>query len=225
MQKGKLIQEQGREVFVFPAGVATRGPGRGGAGDSSRGSLNETAESTSLVFLSDHRIALVEGSSIAPLLATGSVTGVDPMRARAAGVAGAAAFVISRVPAIPDNFSLGGIQTAQLASLVRSVQWITLAARPEGDNVRISLEGECATPTDARQLQAALQMARLFGQAALETPKTRQSMDPATFGVLETLLKSADVTQAAERVRVLVEVTPDILKLSGPKNGRENTGN
>ena len=104
MQKGKLIQEQGREVFVFPAGVATRGPGRGGAGDSSRGSLNETAESTSLVFLNDHRIALVEGSSIAPLLATRSVAGVDPMRARAAGVAGAAAFVISRVPTIPDNF-------------------------------------------------------------------------------------------------------------------------
>jgi hypothetical protein len=107
------------------------------------------------------------------------------------------------------------MQSAQLAGLIRSMQWITLAARPEGENLRVSLEGECRTDTDARQLQSALETLRVLGQAGLESPKTRQSMDPATFSVVETLLKTADVTESAGRVRIQVEFTPDILKLSG----------
>ena len=57
----------------------------------------------------------------------------------------------------------------------------------------------------------------MFGRAGLESPKTRQSMDPATLAMLQTLLTSAEVTQAAERVRILVELTPDISSLARPK--------
>jgi hypothetical protein len=67
----------------------------------------------------------------------------------------------------------------------------------------------------------------MLWQAALESPKTRQSMDPATFGVLDTLLKTADVKETAERVRILVEITPDVLKLSGKQKqavGQEDRG-
>jgi hypothetical protein len=56
----------------------------------------------------------------------------------------------------------------------------------------------------------------MFGRAGLDSPKTRQSMDPATLAMLQTLLTTAEVTQAAERVRTLVEITPDVWKLSGP---------
>jgi hypothetical protein len=130
---------------------------------------------------------------------------------------GAAAFVVTRVPPVPDNFSPGGIQSAQLLSLARSVQWVILAARPEGNDLRVSLEGECQTATDARQLQAALEVFRMFGTAGLENPKARKSMDPATFDVLETILKTADIKQTDERVRILVELTPDVFKLSSPR--------
>ncbi len=129
---------------------------------------------------------------------------------------GAAAFAITRVPPVPDNFAPGGAQSAQLASLARSVQWVTLAARPEGDDLRISLEGECDNSTDARQLQSALEILRMFGRAGLDSPKTRQSMDPAALAMLQTLLSTAEVTQAAERVRILIEITPDVWHLSGP---------
>jgi hypothetical protein len=121
------------------------------------------------------------------------------------------------VPPVPDNFAPGGMQSAQLASLARSVQWISLAATPDGDNLRVSLEGECATSTDARQLQATLEVLRLFGRAALESPKKRDAMDPATFAVLESLLTTAEVTTTAERTRILIELTPDVLKLGGQK--------
>jgi hypothetical protein len=195
VKNGKLDRQQGQDVLLFPA--------------------RDRSGWNSLVFLDNQRIAMVEGSSIAPVLATNNANSADPVRERAARVAGAAVFAISRVPAVPDNFAPGGIQSAQLAGLIRSVQWVTLAARPEGENIRVSLEGECQTDSDARQLESALQTLRMLGQAGLESPKTRQSMDPATFGVVETLLKTADITESAERVRILVEFTPDILKLSG----------
>ena len=159
----------------------------------------------------------MEGPSIALLLThRDNVAAPDPVRERAARVAGAAFFAISRVPAIPDNFSQGGIQSTQLVNLARMVQWVTLAARPEGDNLRVSCsEGECHTDTEARQLQAALEVLRMFGSAGLENPKTRDSMDPKAYAVLQTVLKTADVSASAEQVRVMVELTPDVLKLGG----------
>lgn len=193
LRKGKIDRQGGREVFLFPT---DKQPGW-----------------NSITFLDDHRVAIVEGPSIAPLMARHDDGAADPARTRAARVAGAAVFAISRVPAIPDSFSPGGVQSAQLLNLARSVQWVTLAARPEGNDLRVSLEGDCQTPTDARQLQAALEMLRLFGRAGLESSKTRASMDPVAFGVLETVLNTADVTASAEQVRIMVEFTPDILKL------------
>ena len=78
-------------------------------------------------------------------------------------------------------------------------------------------------PSGKRQLQSALETLRMFGRAALESPKTRQSMDPVMLDILETLLKTADITETAERVRILVEVTPDILKLSGAQKKRPSS--
>jgi hypothetical protein len=97
-------------------------------------------------------------------------------------------------------------------ALARSVRWITLALRPEGDDLRVSLEGECNNGEDARELQSALEVLRAFGRMGLDSPKTRQSMSPAALASLQSVLKSAEVTQTAERVRVLVELTPDIFK-------------
>ena len=38
--------------------------------------------------------------------------------------------------------------------------------------------------------------------------------------VLETVLKTAEISESAERVRVLVEFTPDILKLGGGRKAQ-----
>ena len=128
---------------------------------------------------------------------------------------------ITRVPPIPDNPGAGAAtQAAQFVNVARSVQWITLAARPEGDDLRISLEGECDNSTDALQLKSALELMRMFARAGLENSKPNQSMDKATLAMLQTVLTSAEVTQAAERVRILFELTPDIFKL-GEKRGSQ----
>ncbi|MBZ5645492.1 MAG: hypothetical protein LAO19_22265 [Acidobacteriia bacterium] len=234
LRKGKLDRQAGHDVFLFPsdgvpAGEAFSGnPSTGNAPGvnapavkphtgNAPGADSASAKQpnwNSVTFVNDHRIAIVEGASIAPLLGHQDiVAGGDSARDRAARVAGAAVIAITRVPAIPQNYSPGGVQSAQLLNLARSVQWITLAARPEGNDLRVSLEGECQSATGARQLQAALELFRLIGRAGLESPKTRQSMDPATLQVLESVLKSADVSASAERVRIQVELTPDIFNI------------
>ena len=196
-RKGKVDHLQGHDVFLFPTG--------------DRKGFN------SLSFLDRHRIAIVEGPNIVPLFAGHSDdTPADPARERAARLDGAAAFAITRVPPVPDNFGPDGAQSAELASLARSVEWVTLAARPEGDNLRISLEGECDNSSDALQVKSALELLRMFGLAGLDIPKTRESMDPETLAMLQTLLSSAEVTQAAKRVRILIEITPDVWHLSRP---------
>lgn len=202
MRKGKLDHQLGRDVFLFPAGDRTG--------------------SSAVSFLDDHRIGIVAGTSIAPLFAAhGDDPAADPARERAAHLDGAAAFVITRVPPMPDNFAPGGAQSTQLASLARSVQWVTLAASPEGDNLRISLEGECDSTADARQLQSALELLRMFGRAGLDSPKTRQSTDPVVLATLQSLLSTAEVTQAAEHVRILLEISPEVWHLSSPSKPKQ----
>jgi hypothetical protein len=191
--KGKIDRQQGRDVFLFAAGDHTR--------------------AESVTFLDDHRLAFVAGSSIEPLFAANSGNAAaDPARERAARVDGAAVFMIAAVPPIPEN--AGNPQTAQFMSLARSVQWITLAARPEGDDLRVSLEGECDNSSDAQQVKSMLEVLRMFGRAGLENPKTTQSINPASLAIAQSLLAGAEVTQSAERVRILLELTPDIFKLS-----------
>ena len=72
------------------------------------------------------------------------------------------------------------------------------------------------------QLKSTLEVLRMFGRAGLESPKTTQSMNPASVAQLQTLLSSLEVTQSAERVRILLELTPDIFKLS-EKNKSQST--
>src|SRR5260370_35326460 len=142
MKNGKLDRQEGHDVFLFPAQepkragsrIAPNTPPEPARGSSPEHGLN------SLVFLDDHRIAMMEGSSVAALLAPHVAdSATDPVRERAARLDGAAAFVIIRVPPIPDNFAPGGMQSPQLANLPRPVQWITLAARPECENLRVSI--------------------------------------------------------------------------------------
>ena len=197
-RKGSVDHRKGSDVYIFSGGDRTN------------------SGSVSLTFLDDHRIVMVDGPSIEPFFMVRSVQGRDSARERADRVDGAAMFLVTSVPPIPDNPG-GGAQAAQFAALARSVQWITLAARPEGDNVRVSLEGECDNDTDARQLQSTLELLRMLGRAGLESPKTRQSMDAGGLATLQTMLNSAEIMQSAQRVRILLEVTPDVFKLSQPR--------
>ena len=191
---GKLDRQQGRDVYHFAA--------------------DDHSHPESMTFLDDHRVAFVDGPSIAPLFATDTAAGAspDPARQRAARVDGAAAFMIMPVPPIPQGAGSPG--ASQFIELARSVQWITLAARPEGDDLRVSLDGECDNASNAQAVKSTLEVLRMLGNAGLENPKTVQSMNTASLAMAKSLLNTAEVTQSAERVRILLNITPEIFKLS-----------
>ncbi len=194
---GRIDQQEGHDVLLFQG--------------------SKSSEWNSLTFLNDHTVALAQGPSIAQALGSSSSgPSGDPIRERVTHVAGADIFLITRMPAIPDNFGAGVLQSASLANLIRSVQWLTLAARPEGDNLLVSLEGECAANTDARQLQSGLETLRLFAQAGLGKQQS-QSQTDRSRQLWESLLKTIEITQSGERVRILVELPPDVLDYSTPQ--------
>ena len=209
--QGRIDHQRGREVFLFPT--------------SAQGNWN------SAVFLDEHRLALVSGQSIDPLFETHSADAASsPVHERAARFDGAAAFAVSQIPPIPDDAGGGPLSSpagAQLLTLVRSVRWVTFALRPEGNNWRVALEGECDNGEDARELQSALELLRAFGRMGLQDPKTRGSMSPEALASLQSVLNSAEVTQTDQRVRILVELKPDILNPAPPHNssaGGSGTG-
>lgn len=204
--QGRVDHQQGREVFLFPA--------------TAQGNWN------SVVFLDESRLAFVSGQSVDELFAAHSTSPVaDPVRAHAARFDGAAAFAVTQLPAIPEDPAPGsgpmsGAVPSQLMSLVRSVRWITFAVRPEGDNLRVSLEGECDNGENARQLETALELLRAFGRMGLQNQKTRDSMSPAALASLQIALNSAEVTQTDQRVRILLELRPDIFNARPPEGPR-----
>jgi hypothetical protein len=195
---GKIEQQEGHDVLLFQGG--------------------KSSEWNSLTFLNDQTVMFVQGPSIAPALgASLSAASGDPIRERVTHVAGSDIFLITRTPSIPDNFGTGVLQSAPVANLIRSVQWLTLAARPEGDNLLVSLEGECATNTDARQLQSGLETLLLIAQAGLGK-QASQTQTESSRKLWESVLKSIAITQAGERVRLLVTLPPEVLNYSSPKN-------
>ncbi len=192
LRTGKLEHQSGVDVYVVPSGT--------------------TGKLFALAFLNANRIALADGPSLAPVLAPRTPGIFIPgMRERISRLTGAAFFAVGRVGPVPEDFSLGGVGFEQLANLVRSLRWFNLAGRPEGDRMRVAAEGECDTVESARQLAGTLDGLRLLGQAALADSRTRQRIPPQTATTLDSLLRAAQVSRDAQRVRVLLELTPEML--------------
>ncbi len=193
LRTGKIEPQNGVSVYVVP-------------------DRSSPAKSFSFAFLNDHRVALAEGSNLAPVLAARAPGGFDPaMRERISRVAGAAFFAVGRVSSVPENLSFGGLRSDQFANLARTVRWFSLAARPEGARLKVAADAECHTSENARQFAGTLDGLRLLGLAALADAKTRQRIPPQTVTLLEALLRAAEVSRNNQRVRLLVELTPAML--------------
>jgi hypothetical protein len=122
--------------------------------------------------------------------------------------AGAGAELSARTP--------GGLQSPQLSALVDQLQWITVAGKPEGDHLRVVVEGEGATDASTRQLSDLLNGLLMLAQAGLNDPKLRQQLQPQVREAYLEMLKSADVSEIdrgdTKSVRLIFDVTPNFLE-------------
>jgi hypothetical protein len=203
LRSGKKERQNGVEVYVVPAGTP--------------------AKVITFAFLGVNRVAIADGPSLASVLAPRPSGAFDSaMRERIARLAGSAFFAVGQLGPVPENFSFAGVRSDQLTNLMRSLRWFSLAARPEGDRLKVAVEGECDTAESARQLAGTLEGLRLLGQAALADTKTRQRLLPQTAELVETLLRLAEVSRDDQRVRLHVELTSEMVNSLPGTAARKN---
>jgi hypothetical protein len=121
---------------------------------------------------------------------------------------GAAAALSSQAP--------GGLRSPQLAALLAQLEWISISGKPDGDLLRVGMEGDCLAESTEHQLKEVLSGLVVLAQIGLNDPKTRKQLDPGLReGYLE-LLQSADIQQVdrgtSKSVRVVFDVTPKLLE-------------
>jgi hypothetical protein len=195
----------------------------------STGPASGSAKHVSFAFMSKDRIALTDGGELSTLF-TSNRKGQNAaeMDERALRLSGSPGFVILHPE--PATLALlaeripGGWRSEQLAKMLASLRWLTIAARPDGQRLRLVAEGESLSEDSARQLAGVLDNLLLVARLALDDSKARQQMDPRTRSALLELLQSAEVSRVdrgeTKCVRVIFECGPkflEVLRNSAPR--------
>jgi hypothetical protein len=165
-------------------------------------------------FLSPTRIAIASGKNAADLINLPAASPPDPaMQARINRVAGAPIFGVARTDHLPNSFYANFESSPQLDRLVRSIRGLSLAGQAQGDQIRLAVDAECDSMTNAIEISTILDGFRLVGSMALADPKVRAQlqMTPEQFAFLQAFVKQAQVTHQDRWVRISLDVTPAML--------------
>ncbi len=202
LRSGRVVSHGDFSVYEAPATVATQ-DGRG-----------KIVKTISFVFLGSNRIALADGANLDSVIHPADASRGDrAMRSQIERVAGAAFFATAGAEALPKDLSAAGVQSGQLEKILRSIQFLSLAGRPEGDHLNVAADAQCDSITNALQLSTFLDGVRWLGRAALADPKNRRQLQPREAALLDSLLRLTEVTRDGKVVRLRVALTPGILGL------------
>jgi hypothetical protein len=179
----------------------------------------EQGRTISVSFVSNERVALTDGPDLGAEVEAGQQgAGHKEWMERFERLAGTPIFALVRQEAaIGAAFNAqapGGLRSPQLAQLLNQLLWISIAGKPEGEEFRAVVEGECPNEASMRQLADFMNGITLMAQAGLNDPKLRQQMDPGLREAYLQLLNSVDVTKLdrgdSKSVRVTLVITPGI---------------
>jgi hypothetical protein len=172
-------------------------------------------------FLRDDRIAWTDDPSYAALFQKpSSASSTAEWTEHFSRLAGTPVFGVLRQDASTAaslaQQAPGGFRSPQLATLLGQLQWITIGGKPEGDVLRVVIDGEGANESTVHQLKDFVGGIVVLAQAGLNGPDTRKKLDPQLRDAYLDLLKSADVQTidrgASKSVRVIFDVTPKVLQ-------------
>lgn len=204
----------GQEIYSFaPNGEAASSGAPGSAPTSPAAQLF-------LSFIADGRVAATNDPDLGALLAQKNRGGDFPAwQTHFLRLAGSPVFIVVRQDAATVNSLVaptpGGLQSPELAALFAQLNWLTLAAQPQPDALRIVAEGESSSDTVAHQLSDMLNGLLILAQTGLNDPKARAQINPQARAAYLDVLKSAEITrmdrQDAKAVRVVFEVTSEFL--------------
>ena len=167
----------------------------------------------SFEFLSPTRIAIASGRSSRTLLAAPlSPSKAEPaMKARMDRVAGAPIFAVARTDNLPLGFYANFAKAPQLERLARSVRGLSLAGKPDRDNIAAALDAECDSVKNALEISTLLDGFRMVGSMALSNPKTLQQMTKEQAAFVEALIRHLKITRQDRWVRLRLDITPQML--------------
>ena len=194
-------------------------------------SLNNSSRTLFFTFLNDNRIAWTDDSAAesSPAPRTRRDAEWQEHFSRLAGTplfalfkqdSGGIAGLTQQAP--------GGFRSPQLAELLAQLRWISLGGKPEGDILRVVVEGESPSDATARQLNDFLGGILLLSQAGLNSAKNNKQLDPALRDAYLELLRSTEVKKIdrgeVKSVRLVFEVTPKLLQAAEiPKTAGAST--
>jgi len=176
-------------------------------------------------FLRDGRVAFTNGPDLAALLASTTTADRADWQSRFSRLAGSPAFAViskdglrsmfaadSGTQAMPPGVPPGGFSSPQVATLLQQLQWLTIAAKPENDRLKIVAEGESLEDRNVRQLADLLNGVVLLARTGLGSTR----IDPTTRESYLMLLGSVQVSRIdrayTKSVRLMFDVTPQVLK-------------
>ena len=166
----------------------------------------------SFEFLSATRVAMASGKNATDLLTTPARSPRDPeMQARIDRVAAAPVFAVARTDHLPDSFYADFKDSPQLLGYIRSIQALTLAGQPQGNDLDVTLDGECDSMKNAIEIGTLLNGFRMMGSVALKDPKERGNMTKQQADFLSALLAKVKVSPQDRWVRLSIALTPKML--------------
>jgi hypothetical protein len=174
----------------------------------------------SLTFLSPTRIAIAGGKNATDLLdkinSSGSSSRDRVLESRIQRVAGAPIFAVARTDHLSPSFYANFSSAPQLEQLARSVQAVTLAGQPDGNNLRLTLDAESDSMKNALQISFLLETGKIAGSMALSDPSMRRQMNKEQIAFLQALINQAQITHQSKMVRIVLDLTPAMLNAAPP---------
>jgi hypothetical protein len=182
-------------------------------------SLSNPPRTAYFTFLRDDRVAICNDASCF-FQASGKSTNSEEWREHFLRMAGTPLFAVmrqdSQLLSELSQRTPGGYRSPQLATLLGQLQWISVGAKPDGDQLRVVADGETSSDTVVRQLNDMFSGLLILAQAGLDDAKSRKHLDPKLRDAYAGLLKSAEVQKldrgTSKSVRLIFEVTPALLE-------------
>ena len=164
-------------------------------------------------FLSPAQISIASGANAMDLAdVTGSHGDFSTLQAGVERVAGAPIFAVARTNNLPNSFYVNFHSSPQLERLARSVQNLTFAGQPDGDQILATLDAQCDSTQNAFELATLLDGGRIIGSMALSDPKTRRQMTQTQIAFLNALISDAKISHQDTWVRLKIAITPEMLR-------------
>ena len=193
--------------------------------------VSGSARTSFLTFLRDDRIAWTNDASYATLFERPRSSAVSvEWGEHFTRLAGTPLFGVIRqdsgaISALAEQ-APGGFRSPQLANLLNQLQWIAIAGKPDGNLLRVVIDGECVSEATMKQLSDFLNGIIVLAQLGLNEPKTRKQLDPQLREAYLDLLRSADVQKldrgSSKSVRIIFDVTPKLLEAARAANPAGN---